>query len=193
MALEKLNRNNAADAGFSLVEVLVATVILATGVLSMAQMFGIATKSNMAGRSNTYATVLAEQKLEQLRALSWGFDTQNLPISDLSTDTTVVPENPAGGTGLRPSPPTSLQENTKGWVDHLDATGTIVGNDVVPPQGAVYTRRWTVEPLPTNPNNTLIIQVLATRHRARGAADQGKVQRLPDEARVVTVKTRKSS
>jgi hypothetical protein len=49
-----------------------------------------------------------------------------------------------------------------------------------------------VEPLPTNPNNTLILQVLVTRRQDRGVADAGSVARLPDEARLVTVKTRKT-
>lgn len=167
-------------------------LIMATGVLTMAGMFGLATKSNVSGRSNTYATVLAEQKLEQLRSLAWGFDLDNLPMSDTSTDTTVAPEAPIGGTGLLPSPDRSLRENIKGWVDHLDAQGAIVGNDEIPPADAVYTRRWSVEPLPTNPNNTLIIQVLVTRSRNRGQANEGRVTRLADEARVITVKTRKS-
>jgi prepilin-type N-terminal cleavage/methylation domain-containing protein len=192
MALAKLKRSSAGQAGFSLIEVLVAMAIMATGVLTMAGMFGLATKSNLAGRSNTYATVLAEQKLEQLRSLAWGFDLDNLPVSDQSTDTTTVPENPIGGTGLTPSPDGSLRENIKGWVDHVDGKGAIVGNDEVPPNGAIYTRRWSVEPLPTNPNNTLIIQVLVTRNQNRGQANQGRVSRLADEARVITVKTRKS-
>jgi prepilin-type N-terminal cleavage/methylation domain-containing protein len=192
MALEKLNRSSAAQGGFSLIEVLVATMLLATGVLTMAGMFGLATQSNLAGRSNTYATVLAEQKLEQLRSLAWGFDVENLPVSDQSTDTTVVPESPIGGTGLTPSPDDALRDNIKGWVDHLDVQGAIIGNDEVPPNAAIYTRRWSVEPLPTNPNNTLIIQVLVTRNRNRGQANQGRVSRLADEARVITVKTRKS-
>ena len=51
------------------------------------------------------------------------------------------------------------------------------------------TRRWSIEPLPTNPNNTLIIQVLVTPNRVRGAADAGSVGRLAGEARMMTVKT----
>ena len=68
----------------------------------------------------------------------------------------------------------------------------IVGKDEIPAAGAIYTRRWSIEPLPTNPNNTLILQVLVTRNRDRGQADQGNSPRLRDEARVITVKTRKA-
>jgi type II secretory pathway pseudopilin PulG len=180
------------ESGTTLVEVLVATLILISGVLTMAQMFTISTKSNMSSRRTTLTTVLAEQKLEQLRALTWGFDPQGLPVSDFSTDTAVEPESPNGGSGLQPSPPTALQENTPGYVDHVDVSGQIVGNAAQPPAAAVYTRRWSIEPLPTNPNNTLILQVLVTALRDRGQADQGNVARLPDEARMITIKTRKA-
>jgi type II secretory pathway pseudopilin PulG len=191
--LEKFRRSKGSgETGTTLVEVLVSMLILVTGVLTMAQMFMISTTSNLSARRTTLTTVMAEQKLEQLRALAWGFDPTGLPVSDFSTDTAVEPESPAGGTGLQPSPSTALQENTVGYVDHLDANGQIVGNAVQPPPTAVYTRRWSVEPLPTNPNNTLILQVLVTPHRVRGQADQGSVARLADEARVITVKTRKA-
>jgi hypothetical protein len=192
MALAECTATNASERGSTLIEVLVATMVMITGVLGMAQMFSLATTSNASSRANTFTTILAEQKLEQLRSLTWGFDVEGLPLSDFSTDTSVVPEDPDGGTGLSPSPVDALRSNTLGYVDHLDRHGAIIGNDEVPPAGTVYTRRWSVEPLPTNPNNTLIIQVLVTRHRDRGQADQGNVIRLGDEARVITVKTRKS-
>ena len=58
---------------------------------------------------------------------------------------------------------------------------------------AVYIRRWTIEPLPTNPNNTLILQVLVFSRNDRDAGGSGPVlNRVRDEARLVSVKTRKS-
>lgn len=166
-------------------------MILMTGVMGMAQLLVMSTVSNTAARTDTVATVLAQQKLEQLRGLAYGFDTAGLPVSDVDTDTTVYPEVP-GGTGLQPSPTTSLQANTVGFVDHVDGHGQLVGNGVAAPAAAVYTRRWSIEPLPTNPNNTIVIQVLVTPLRDRGAADGGNVGRLAGEARVMTVKTRKA-
>jgi len=181
------------DAWFSLIEVMVATGLLAASLVTLAQLFGVATRSNIASRSTTYAAVLAQQKIEELRALTWGFDLAGLPISDTSSNTAVNPEQPNGGTGLSPSPSTALNENTAGFVDYVDQFGNKAGTGgTSPPSGAIYTRRWSVQPLPTNPNNTLVLQVLVTRNLARGAADQGKVARLPEEARLITVKTRKS-
>lgn len=190
--MERYNSSKSSESGFSLIEVLVALGILATALVSLAQLFAASTASNLGARSTTYATVLAEQKLEELRSLTWGFDPMGLPLSDTTTDTSVDPETPVGGTGLAPSPGPTLQSNVPGYVDYIDQFGKKLGTGLNPPAGAIYTRRWSIEPLPTNPNNTLVIQVLVTRHRNRGVADQGAVRRLPDEARVITVKTRKA-
>lgn len=171
---------------------MVATGLLAASLVALAQLFGLATRSNIAARSTTYAAVLAQQKVEELRALTWGFDMQGLPVSDTTTNTAVSPEQTNGGTGLSPSPSSALRENTAGWVDYVDQFGNKLGGGANPPKDALYTRRWSIEPLPTNPNNTLIIQVLVTRNFSRGAANEGSVARLPEEARLITVKTRKA-
>lgn len=171
---------------------MVATALLATAVVSLAQLFAISTRANMGARNISYTSILAEQKIEELRALTWGFDSEGLPTSDINTDTTVSPETPQGGTGLQPSPESALQENTPGYVDYIDQWGNKLGGGNDPPDEARYTRRWSISPLPTNPNNTLILQVLVTPLRDRGQADEGNVARLPEEARLVTVKTRKS-
>jgi len=172
--------------------VLVATLLLATSLVTLAQLFALSTKSNMGAKNTTFTAVLAQQKLEELRSLTWGFDTQGLPISDVSTDTAVSPEAANGGTGLSPSPAGSLGANTNGYVDYIDQFGSKLGGGSNPPAGTVYVRRWSVEALPSNPNNTLILQVLVFRNRDRGAADDGAGKVLPEEARLVTVKTRKS-
>jgi prepilin-type N-terminal cleavage/methylation domain-containing protein len=194
MALAKYKFSNGGtqDSGFSLVEVMVATTILAVALTSLAQLFAVATRSNNIARNGTFTQILAEQKMEQLRGLSWGFDVLGLPVSDTTTDTSVVPQVAVGGKGLEPSPSNTLQTNTNGYVDYLDPNGNALGGGTVIPNNTAYIRRWFVEPLPTNPNNTLILQVLVTRRVNRGTADAGSVQRLPEEARLVTVKTRKA-
>jgi prepilin-type N-terminal cleavage/methylation domain-containing protein len=181
------------NSGFTLLEVLFATTILTVALTGLAQLFAVSTRANMSARSTTFASVLAEQKMEQLRGLAWGFDALGLPQSDTSTDLTAVPEQPTGGTGLSPSPSGALGANTQGYCDFLDANGNSLGGGTTPPAGAAYIRRWSVEPLPTNPNNTLVLQVLVTRSRDRGTADAAaNVTRLPDEARIITAKTRKA-
>jgi prepilin-type N-terminal cleavage/methylation domain-containing protein len=188
LAKFKFNRND----GFSLVETMVATTLLAVALTALAELFAVSVKNNNVARNGTFTSVLAAQKMEQLRGLTWGFDTLGLPISDISTDTAKSPEFPTGGKGLAPSPSNTLRANTDGYVDYLDGNGVSLGGGTVIPDGTAYIRRWLIEPLPTNPNNTLIIQVLVTRRRDRGTADAGSVARAPEEARMITVKTRKA-
>ena len=173
---------------------LVATTILTVALSALAQLFVISTKANTSAKTTTFATVLAQQKMEQLRGLTWGFDILGLPLSDTTTDITVIPEVAAGGKGLSPSPANTLGANTTGYCDFLDKFGNSLGGGTTPPDATTYIRRWSVEPLPTNPNNTLVLQVLVTRNRNRGSADTTLgVTRLPDEARIISVKTRKAS
>jgi prepilin-type N-terminal cleavage/methylation domain-containing protein len=198
MALAKSRCNS--EAGFSLIEVLAAMVIMCVALVSLAQLFAISTHANVSARSNTYAALLAQQKLEQLRGLTWGYDPLGLPVSDYTTDLSVVgqlagcpaPGSGGGGTGLSPSAGGTLGDNIAGWVDYVDSNGCTLGGGSTSPAGTLYIRRWSVEPLPTNPNNTLILQVLVTKRANRGAAEDGNVGRMPDEARLVSIKTRKS-
>jgi prepilin-type N-terminal cleavage/methylation domain-containing protein len=198
MALERSATSS--ERGFSLIEVLAATVILTVALMSLAQLFAISTRANFTARSNTYAALLAQQKMEQLRALTWGFDVLGLPVSDIATDTSdglavngcPPPAGGGGGTGLSPSPWGTLQSNVAGWVDYIDQNGCLLGGGADAPAGTVYLRRWSVEPLPNNPNNTLVLQVLVSRNFNRGAADGGNVARQNEEARLMSIKTRKT-
>src|SRR5436309_11877942 len=107
---------------------------MATALVALAQLFAIATASNKGARYQTYATVLAYQKMEQLRGLTYGFDTLGLPLTDISTDTTTDPPTPNGGAGLAPSPGGTLGANVSGYVDYLDAKGKELGGGSSMPQ-----------------------------------------------------------
>ena len=174
----------AGEAGFSLVEVLVAAAVLMTGLIAVAQMFVTSTHQNMEARRVTTTAVLAQQKIEQLRALAWGFDEFGLPVSDFASNIAVTPPTSSGGVGLQASPDYSLFTSVSGYVDYLDAYGNWVGTGATPPANAIYVRRWSIDPLPTNPNNTLVFQVLVGR-----ISQDGQPHGL---ARQVTLKTRKS-
>jgi type II secretory pathway pseudopilin PulG len=184
----------ASEAGFSLMETIVATLLLAVSLVSVAQLLAISTRANVTAKTTTIATVIAQQKMEQLRGLAWGFDALGLPVSDVSTDTTANPPASAGGTGLSPTPDNVLTDNVNGNVDFLDMNGETLGGGTDPPDNTLYVRRWSVEPLPTNPNNTLVLQVYVFRVDGRGNdLESGQpFSRFPEEARLVTVKTRKA-
>ncbi len=53
-------------AGTTFIEVLVATLVLVSGVLAIAQLFLIAAATNAAARDTTVAATLAAQKVEEL-------------------------------------------------------------------------------------------------------------------------------
>jgi prepilin-type N-terminal cleavage/methylation domain-containing protein len=180
------------QSGFSLIETLIAVALLAGGVLATAQMFILATKGNAVAMQATYTATLAQEKMEQLRGLRWGFDLVGLPVQDYTTDISVDPPT-GGGVGLSPSPDNSLSSNVAGYVDFIGRDGSSLGGGPTVPDGTVYVRRWSVEPLPTNPNNTLILQVLVFPFAARDDSGAGAVlDRKREEARLITVKTRKS-
>lgn len=195
MALEKShsshNRSTSAEAGFSLVEVIIATGILAGSLVSLAQLFAVATAANASARNTGTAMVYAEQKMEQLRGLAYTLDGEGLPVTDTTTDTSEYPPAATGGTGLSPSPTNTLQANEVGYVDYIDHLGRQLGGGPTDLAAASFIRRWSIEPLPTNPNNVIVIQVLVTRRRDRGVADLGSVARSTDEARLMTIKSRK--
>ena len=187
------SRFNHGDRGFSLLETVIATGLIAGAITALAQMFAISVANNISARSGSYATVLAGQKMEQLRGLRWGFDALGAPISDTTTDITIVPEAASGGTGLSPSPADSLRRNAAGYCDFIDRDANSVGGGTTPPAATAYIRRWSVQPLPDDPDHSLVFQVLVTPWRHRGAVDPGAMARLPDEAYMVSVKTRKAS
>jgi prepilin-type N-terminal cleavage/methylation domain-containing protein len=57
--------------GFSLVETIVATALLATALIALAQLVGAGVQSGAAARTRTMTTLMAEQKMEELRSLPW--------------------------------------------------------------------------------------------------------------------------
>jgi prepilin-type N-terminal cleavage/methylation domain-containing protein len=183
------------DEGFSILELLVAIAVLSVAVVWLAQLFDLSTRANASAKRTTYASLLAQQKMEQLRGLTWGFDALGLPLTDTSSNIAAVPESSTGGPGLAPSPSNSLDRNVDGYCDYVDANGNVLGGCPGIVASASYVRRWSVEPLPSNPNNTIVLQVLVTQNVARGAAapDISAASRLPNDARVVSVKTRKAS
>jgi prepilin-type N-terminal cleavage/methylation domain-containing protein len=155
--------------GFTLVEVLIAVAIFITLSVGVAQLIAVATRAVRAARERTSAAILAAAKMEQLRSLAW---TSVLPEagdpalarSDRTTDLS-HPDHPSNGVGLQASPAGTLGSNTPPYVDYVDGAGRWVGHGSDPPASAVFIRRWAVQPLATDPERTLVLQVLVTTVR----------------------------
>lgn len=184
------------DDGFSLIEVLVALIVVVPAVIGTASMMIGAARAARDARTQSVAVVLASQKLEQLRALEWNSDDwtgNGAPASDTTTDVTRDPPE-AGGQGLSESPPGSLLVNVAGFVDFLDASGRWVGRGASAPPDAVFIRRWSITPLPSDPGNTLVVQVLVTTvvRDATVARSGSPRRRYLGDALIATVRTRVS-
>lgn len=69
--MKTMNRQNPTnERGFTLAEVLVATFIIVVGLVALASGFQFATSGVATGRGETVASFLAEQRLEQLKAIA---------------------------------------------------------------------------------------------------------------------------
>jgi hypothetical protein len=157
--------NPEAEQGFALVEALVATLILAGGVLSLSYVSLASARAQATVRDQAILRTLARDKLERLRGLAWS-SVEGVPVSDTSTDTSIDPETP-GGTGLDVSPGGTLLTNTPGYCDFFDAQGHWAGRGGTAPAGAVWARRWAVSVL-TGAPDTVIIEVVVVPIRFAG-------------------------
>src|SRR5438128_11509741 len=59
------------EAGFTLIEAMIAMLVTVVGLVSIAGMFTMAMKTNASSRNLTTATTFAQDKLEQLGAVSF--------------------------------------------------------------------------------------------------------------------------
>lgn len=151
--------------GFTLVETLIAISITALALTSLAQLFVIATRANSDARRATFASILATEKIEQLRSL---------------------------GPDLGPTGSSSLSADIAGACDFLDEYGRSLGTGTSPLPGTVYIRRWSVEPIASDPE-TFVVQVAVFPRLSRGAVDPAASDARPfGGAQVVTVKTRRA-
>jgi type II secretory pathway pseudopilin PulG len=187
------------ESGFSLIEAVVATTVLSVAVVSLAELLSTATRVNATSRQATRAVILAEQKLEQLRALAWYVEDGGVVVSDVSSNLAAFPATPAcaaatngAAVGLTTSPTGTLTTNVDGYVDYVDAHGCGLGGGVVPPAGSAFIRRWSIRPSDIGPG-TLAFEVLVSERGLRTAGDgSGSGGRRPDETRLAGVKTRRT-
>ena len=140
--------------GFSLIEVMVASAILGCAVLSVAQLVAAATGSTAGARGVSDATLLAWQKMDELRSLALTFDDAGGPITDVL---------------LQPSPAGTLVRDSAGWVDYPATLG------------ARYRRRWAVDLSDGSPDLLILrVRVLGTgRDQELASAVAARARRRP--------------
>src|SRR3972149_4417656 len=78
------SRTQRKDEGFSLIEVMVAIVILTVGLLSLAQMMVVATHSNQLSGRMTSCSALAKEQLERLKGAPFYTNPAAPPLAMVS-------------------------------------------------------------------------------------------------------------
>lgn len=131
-------------AGFTLVETLIAAGLLVTAVAGLAQLFALSARFTRDGGQFGVAQVAAQDKIEMLRALTFGYGAGGSPITDSRLDS---------------SPPESLGVDVGGYVDWLDEHGAPRSET----SGAAYVRRWRVTTIAADEPETIAIEVCVFR------------------------------
>jgi prepilin-type N-terminal cleavage/methylation domain-containing protein len=149
------------ERGFSLVEVMMAIVILSVGLLSLAQMMVLATHSNTLSGRMTSSSALAKEQLERLKATPFYVD----PLTKT--------RNPAlvdGG---------DLDATSPGYVQFYDGDGKAVAGV------GLFEVRWQIRTINTN----LPLEMVEIRVRCLPAAGMREQFAVIGEARFTTYRT----
>lgn len=125
--------------GFTLLETLIATGMLITAFAGLAHLFALSVRFTRDSGQFGAALVAAQDKLESLRSLRFGYDADGNPVTD---------------SRLSVSPTTSLDEDIASWCDRLDDQGNVV---VDPP--ASFVRRWRVRQAAADDPAAIVIDV----------------------------------
>jgi prepilin-type N-terminal cleavage/methylation domain-containing protein len=131
------------EGGFTLVEMLIATVIVVIGLVAVAQLVPTSMMMNANNRSDGTALVIAQKQMEALRAVPLGINSFTDPTGvtcPLATTCNVGDPNQAGVVG-------SLLFNSSPVIDYSQPMVPGYGftySDPNDPTGAVNDVRWAV-------------------------------------------------
>jgi prepilin-type N-terminal cleavage/methylation domain-containing protein len=92
------------ERGFSLVEVLVASTIVAVGFAGLAGMVALSSYAVREGRHRSVAVALADERAEHLHAAPWDAATDCLGLSPAAALPPVTDDCPGHGAGFAPFP-----------------------------------------------------------------------------------------
>jgi type II secretory pathway pseudopilin PulG len=131
--------------GFTLLETLIATGLIVTAVAGLAQLFALSVRFTRDAGQFGVALVAAQDKLESLRALAFGYDDDGEPMTD---------------PGLRASPAHTLAADVERYVDWLDERGSVTGGVS---DAAAYVRRWRISEIVADEPEAIAIDVCVFR------------------------------
>jgi hypothetical protein len=155
-------------AGFSLIETLVASALVASVLIGLAHLIAVGAHQSLRSRRAAAGVAFVQSKLEELRNATWGYDHNGMSVS---------------GDALATSPPSSLTEDTPGYVDYVSPHGEVVALDG--PDLPDFARRWSIAMFDASDPDTLILHVCGYGVRGRAGRDAIPI------ACASTVRTRK--
>jgi Tfp pilus assembly protein FimT len=134
--IQRASRN---ERGVTMVETVIALLLLTIGVMGVMGVLTIAITQNWnQGDRSTRTTEYAQDKMEQLLALSF---------SDSVSNTTVYPTQSTGGTGLGGAMAGNSTVGgvingspVTGYVDYIDSSGNLQTTNT----NALYIRQWSI-------------------------------------------------
>jgi Tfp pilus assembly protein PilV len=169
--MKRTNKQLSKQAGFTLTEAALASVIMMVGLLSVAQLFALAALHNQSSKQTTIATSLAHRKLEQLLSV---------PLNSAMV---------AYGGSLGASTATS------GYVENYyvdPATKRIAQAPFFTNQPVTYVVTWLVQTDNGSPAmaglRRLTVRAEATRAGMRGTGVVGEAA-TPEVAEISTIRT----
>lgn len=154
--------------GFSLIEVMVAVLILTVGLLALAQMMVVATNANALAGRMTASAALAKQHLELLKAAPFYTNPASPSVGAIN------PLLAAGG---------DLESNQNGYFQLYNADG----EPVDPGDGSLFVVRWQIERL-VDPKGDMPLAMLRITVRCLPSSESGIYLGVGD-ARFVTFRT----
>lgn len=135
----RARRQDGGDRGLTLLETMIAIVILLVGIIAVLNLFTFAvSRGKVLGEIGSLTTSYSEAKMEQLLPLAF---------SDSATDTTKSPPATSGGTGLCGAMAANSScgsvhpaATVAGYVDYLDYNGTLLTSST----GAAFVVQWSI-------------------------------------------------
>jgi len=169
--MKRMMKNRSGRRGFSLVEVMIAIIILSVALLALAQLMALATRTNALAGRTTSAASIARAQLERLKSATFYTDYSNPDVPVING----ILVN--GG---------DLEGNANGYFQFYDPDGLPV------PAGApaLYVARWQIEDL-VNPNAVggLPLAMKKITVRCLPAAEVGSMFQRIGDAVLVTYRT----
>ena len=185
----RLRRNaRRGQAGFTLIELMLACFILAIGMAAGLVMIVVAIQSNTRNKLDTTATAVAQTVMEQLNSVATTSSTTQLTITDCASTAHTV--NLDGSTGNTGAP---LLTST-GGIDFTQAQVTNYSMYYATCGGATYDVRWHVETvdlrsLGTTATKHVKLLVVAARYLGATLDANGATQNLKLFAYPVNLRT----